>query len=188
MKLERIYCTQCGADIDMDIKGRKAVFCPFCGSQFVIDDGEKTITKNINIHKRYTNDAEVEKQWRKDRENERQHKEYKWTMIGIVLFLVFDMGLMAFMALHEDHIEQKKVEAGMIQIGQSAEDFEGKKYQGVVEQLETLGFTNINTVDMDDSGLFVRNDTIDNITIDGNSSFYSTDYFNPDSNIVITYH
>ena len=48
MKLQKLDCPACGANINMDVNGRKAVFCPFCGSQFLIDTGETVITKNIN--------------------------------------------------------------------------------------------------------------------------------------------
>ena len=48
MKLKKLDCPACGANINLDVNGRKAVFCPFCGSQFLIDTGETVITKNIN--------------------------------------------------------------------------------------------------------------------------------------------
>lgn len=189
MKLEKLTCPACGAGIDMDIKGRSSVFCPFCGSQFTIDDGTKTTNKNININKKYTNDAAVEKERRKDRENERKHKEYKWTMIGLVIFLVLDFGLLYFMGAKEEWDAKKSIEAGKIQIGISASDMEGKKYQGIIEQLEESGFVNIKTIDMDDAGLFAnKSDTIESVTIDGDSSFSSSDYFDPNSKIIISYH
>ena len=66
---------------------------------------------------------------------------------------------------------------------------EGKKYQGIIEQLEESGFVNIKTIDMDDAGLFTnKSDTIESVTIDGDSSFSSSDYFDPNSKIIISYH
>lgn len=189
MKLEKICCPSCGANIDMDIKGRENIFCPFCGSQISIENGNVTITKNININKRYTNDAEVEREKAKDKENERNHKEYKWTMIGLAIFLVLGFCFIGLMGKSEEWKTQKAIDAGMIQIGQSSDDMEGKKYTGVVEKLKTSGFTNITTIDLDDAGLIKnRKDTIESVSINGDTSFYESDYFAPDSKIIVSYH
>ena len=57
-------------------------------------------------------------------------------MIGLVIFLVLDFGLLYFMDAKEEWDAKKSIEAGKIQIGISASDMEGKKYQGIIEQLE----------------------------------------------------
>lgn len=189
IKLTQLNCPSCGAGIDMDIKGKNSLFCPFCGNQFAIDDGEVVITKNINIHNRFTNDAAVEKERRKDRQNEREHKEYKWTMIGLALFIILDFAFLGFMGIKDEWSEKKSINAGQIKVGQSSSDMEGKNYQVVIEQLESAGFTNISSIDLDDAGwLTNKEDTIDSITINGDGSFSSSDYFDPDSKIIISYH
>lgn len=94
-----------------------------------------------------------------------------------------------FMIIKEEWDSKKAIEAGEIQIGISSSDMEGKKYQGIIEQLEEIGFVNIKTIDMDDAGIFTnRSDTIERVTIDGTSSFSASEYFNPDSKIIISFH
>lgn len=189
VKLSSLKCPSCGAGIDMDIKGHDSVFCPFCRSQIIIDDGDITITKNININKKYTNDAAVEKERRKDRQNEREHKEYKWTMIGLALFIVADFAFLHFLGVKEEWDEKKNREAGMIQAGQSSSDLEGKNYSAVVEQLKAAGFSDIKTIDLDDNGWFTnKEDTVESVSIDGDTSFSSSDFFDPEAKIIITYH
>ena len=189
MKLEQLNCPYCGSNIQMSLSGRKAIFCPYCGNQFAVDDGEKVSTKNINIHKRYTNDAALEKERVRDRENERRHKEDKWIMIGFALFFFMVFATSGFFVLKGEWDNKKSAAAGMIRVGQSASDMEGKKYQVIMEQLDSAGFTNITTIDLDDAGWFSnRADTVDSVSIGGNSSFGSREYFDPDTKVVISYH
>ena len=184
--LEQLTCPSCGAGIEMDIQGRKAIFCPFCGSQFAIDDGERIITHNINIHKRYTDDAGVEKQKRKSREAEYQHKE----MIALILisFCLVIVGVLG--SIIGPWWENKQMaETGRIKVGQTYGSMIGKNYKAVVEQLDSAGFTNITTVDLNDDGLlFNKKDTVESITIGGETKFSDTDLFDPNSKVVISYH
>nr|MCR5775296.1 hypothetical protein [Lachnospiraceae bacterium] len=85
--------------------------------------------------------------------------------------------------------DKKHVEDGMIRVGQSAIDMEGKNYQAVMEQLDSAGFTNISTVDLNDAGWFSnKEDTIESVAIGGDVSFASSEYYDPETKIVITYH
>ena len=65
----------------------------------------------------------------------------------------------------------------------------GNKYQAVLEQLDSAGFTNITTIDLDDAGWIINKaDTVDSVSIGGDSSFISSDYFEPDAKVIISYH
>ena len=69
------------------------------------------------------------------------------------------------------------------------DDYIGEKYEAVVEQFEEMGFTNIVTVDLDDSGLALwNNGKVKSISINGNDSFESNHYFYPDDKVIIKYH
>ena len=190
MKMTSISCPTCGAGIKIDIKGRDTLFCPYCGSQILIND-DITITQNINIHTRHTNDAAVEKERRIDKQNEREHKEFVWVMTGLMLLIVAAYGSLKLSSYKYDMAEKKAIEEGKIRLGVSSDDIEEDKtkYQGVVSQLEASGFSNITTIDLDNAGIFTnRADTIDSISVDGETSFYSDDYYEPDANIIISYH
>ncbi|MCR5685545.1 MAG: hypothetical protein K6G81_09040 [Lachnospiraceae bacterium] len=96
MKLERLCCPACGAGIDMDIKDRKVIFCPFCGSQFLVDDGNRTFTYNLSISEKYTDETAIEKARADDREQERQHRENRLLLVACV-FLILIFFIFAFM-------------------------------------------------------------------------------------------
>lgn len=193
MKMTSISCPSCGAGIKIDIKGRDTIFCPYCGAQILFDD-DITITHNININTRYTEDSEVEKERRLDRQNEREHQEFKWAiwlLVGMIIVLFALVGLLMIMDYKNDMADKKAIEEGKIQIGISSYDIEEKKlkYQGVVSQLEAAGFSNITVVDLDDAGLFTKKaDTIDSISVGGDTSFSSDHYYDPEVKIIISYH
>ncbi len=196
MKLKKLSCPSCGANINLEIENSKSVFCPFCGNQFSIDNEESVQTQNINIHARYTNDAKVMREIKEDRENERRSKDSKYSLFfGFAMFvLVFAacfgmLGLSTCSENKERQNEQKEIAAGKIKVGQSSTEIEGKKYTAVVAELELAGFTNISTVDLDDAGLFKnKKDTVGRISIDGRTSFSASDYFYPNVQIIISYH
>lgn len=185
IQLQSLKCPSCGAGIDIDIEGRNKIFCPYCGTQIAIDNGDVI----ININKRYTNDAAIEREHRLDRKNEREYKKARWEyLIWIILFLS-SFGIIFLMAGLEELHDRRAIAAGMVQVGQSSEDMEGKKYNAIVEQLKAVGFCNIETVDLDDAGWFKnRADTVDSVVIDGKISFESSDFFDPNAKVVITYH
>lgn len=69
-------------------------------------------------------------------------------------------------------------------------DYRSRHYSQVVLELQTMGFTNISTVALGDliNGWIYDENTIDEITINGNSNFKDGDIFPQDSSVVITYH
>lgn len=46
-RLWLLMCPSCGAGIEDDLKGRETAFCPYCGSQFSVDDGANRTTMSI---------------------------------------------------------------------------------------------------------------------------------------------
>lgn len=192
MKVEKICCPACGAELENSIEGKKVAFCRHCGSQLAIDNGERTFTKNINIHKRFTDDAGLKKEQRLDRENERQHKESMAIIIVLALLFIICIGSLNFMSITDKKEEESAIEAGMIQVKQSSADMEGKKYQEVEAQLRSAGFTNIKTLDLNDANIFDilsnKEYTVESVSINGDPKFYSSDYFPQSSEVIITYH
>lgn len=197
MKLNKISCPDCGANISLAIEGQSYVFCPYCGNHFAIDDGNRTITRNYNTnynsdisyHETYTDDAAIEKEKRIDRENERNHRLLV-LMLLVACMLFFIPMFVLWIDEHKAEQEKKKaIEAGMIEVGQSSSDMEGRDYKVVIEQLKSAGFTDITTVDLDDSGWFTKKrGTVESVTIAGDSSFSSNACFYPTAKIVVSYH
>ena len=56
-------------------------------------------------------------------------------------------------------------------------------------KLDAAGFTNVELIDLDDSeGLFWIDGKIEAISVGSDTLFESTDWFDPDTNVVISYH
>lgn len=198
MKLYKLSCPNCEGMLDLKVDDKEYIFCPYCGQKFFVEDGKKeyTINQNINIKKdininknvthtnRRYDEAEIIRAKTEDRE-----KKYSW--IGWVGFAIFYIGLMAFlfwMAGSEEREAKKAKEEGLISAG-SYKDYKGENYEAVLEQLETLGFENIKTVDLDDAGIAIwKSNKVESVSVGGDTSFFSSDYFEPDVAIIIKYH
>ncbi|WP_027215831.1 zinc ribbon domain-containing protein [Butyrivibrio fibrisolvens] len=185
-KIKKISCPHCGAQINMDLKGMSSYYCPYCGQQSSVDDGNRTFTYNYNINQHYTDDAAIETAKIQDRKEKRGY----WLFaLLIILYLGVPFLLWLVTSLYSGIEEQKKIDAGKIQVGQSSDDMEGQNYRAVVEQLRGAGFKNIVAVDLDDDTWFLMDDEkIANVSIGGDTSFYEDDYFDPEDKIVISYH
>lgn len=182
MKLHKLNCPNCNGILDMKIADNtSAIFCPYCGQQFFVDDGKKEYTINENIHNRYTDDAKVLKEKNKDKKDKRD------TFVGLFgIFLLLCMAVvpMLLFKLNEKvATSQGKISAGYYR------DLIDKNYETVQAHFEAAGFTNIQLIDLDDSGLVVRkNGKVETISVGGNTSFEDTDFFEPDTKVVISYH
>ena len=200
----KLCCPSCGAGIDMDINGKKNIFCPYCGTQFEVERNEITINSNINkniyIHKRYTDDAAIEKERRKEKEKadafattieiqKLEYKKEKRIMIICIGMMLFGFLMIALVGIWEEFEEKSKLADGYVKIGQSSRDMEGKNYKVVSEQLRSAGFKNIVTIDLEDETWFLQNnDDVESVSIGGVTSFETGDFFNPDDKIIISYH
>ena len=108
-------------------------------------------------------------------------------IVALVCFLAA-LGLMLTQMVF-GAIEEKKAEReGKISAGYHS-DLIDEDYKTVVAHFEAAGFTNIEVIDLNDSGLAFWNDgKVETISIGGNTSFSSSDYFYPDTKVVITHH
>lgn len=50
MKLHKLSCPNCNGKLNMNIDDKEFIFCPYCGQQFLVDDGKKEYNVNKNIH------------------------------------------------------------------------------------------------------------------------------------------
>ena len=77
-----------------------------------------------------------------------------------------------------------------IAIGVESTHFEKQQYSDAVAYFESLGFTNVTTSPLKDlvTGWISKENTVESITINGQSNFSSSDEFMPDAKIKIYYH
>lgn len=188
MRLHKLTCPNCNGTLDMKVtEGTTSVFCPYCGQQFYLDNEHqrftynKNVTINKNIHKRYTDDADV---IRATNEAKKDSRDFKHVLIiwGIIflMFALMGSGLFLNKAINQG---RGKINAGYY------DDLVGQDYKTVQAHFESAGFTNIELIDLDDAGLgFWRNNKVATISVGGNTNFDSSDWFDPDTKVVISYH
>lgn len=196
MKMVELVCQNCGANLDVN---DNMAFCSYCGAKLVLDDGNRTITHNYNYT--YTNIDETSIHENEQKSNLRlQELKYKaqkekrdvWIgLIGFMVLLLIPLFIFVGLGISDYASEEKKAKAeaeGMISAGFHG-DYEDEDYEAVVKQFEEMGFENIVIIDLDDSGLKLwENGKVESISIDGDSSFDSDDYFYPDDKVIIKYH
>ena len=185
MGLQSFRCTHCNGEVQLDDNLEKA-YCMYCGSVIQMKDkSEKTINKNININKkihyRYTNDADI---IRAGNEATKEKYDFLSGFIGIGVLLLIGFLLWSIPSIITTVNEKK----GNIRAGFSG-DLIGEDYQSVVAHFESAGFTNIELIDLDDSSVAFWNEgKVKMISVGGDTSFDSTDWFAPDTKVVISYH
>ena len=185
MKMRALKCPECNANLEIE-DNLEFCFCKYCGCQIFVDDEkqEHTINKNINInksiHERYTDDADVIRAKTEAGEGNREFKQalIVWGII-IALFVAIILGFQ----IHKVTAQRAgKVKAGYY------EDLIGKDYEIVKAHFEAAGFTNIQLIDLDNSGIaFWTNGRVVAISVGGDTEFESTDWFYPDTKVVISY-
>ncbi len=186
MKTVKLTCNNCGANLDIK---DKIAFCSYCGTKLVVDD--ETITVH-HIHTR-RDEARIKDGERKERvrlkELEYDERKEKRNIkiglfcgFGIPVFIAIAI-LLGFGINKWTSLAQGKICAGYYG------DYIGENYEAVIEQFEEMGFTNIVTVDLGDSGLAFWNDgKVKSVSIAGNDSFDSIHYFHLDDKVIIKYH
>ncbi len=84
----------------------------------------------------------------------------------------------------------KKAGANEVYITSSAKDLSGKDYKEVMRILSEMGFTNITSVALEDLsvGWFSKENTVNEVSIDGNTKFETGDIFNKTVKVTVSYH
>lgn len=192
MKLVKLKCEGCGAILKVNEELKK-VTCNYCGTEFLVDDEVKRveITKNINHHNIYTDEAKI-------KENERKIKELEYKDKGkkrddIVIFVCF--GIMIFwglfsMGMSFYYEKQSEPDKNELKVPMSANKYKGENYEIVVQQLEDAGFENIESKSINDlvTGWMTKDGEVESVSIAGDTQFEEGEIFSKDSEVVVTYH
>lgn len=193
MKLKKLNCPNCNGELDIKMNNENNfIFCPYCGQKFFVDTGkkERTVNKNISINKnvnytrRNIDDADVIRA-----QTEAKEKRNGWVFMIVYAFLLIGFLGFFFLMAHLEKMDAKQAIAdGKLQPG-TYSDYEDKNYEAVVEQFELMGFTNVSSVDLDDAGIAVwKSGKVESVSIGGKSSFSSSDYFDPNDTVIVSYH
>jgi len=157
-----------------------------------LDDEKKehtiNINKNINHTKRTVNEAEILRQQNESAKIKQDAKDQKWAWLVLIGIMVFSLGSLFFIDYKDDKAAEAAIAEGKISAGFHG-DYEEENYQVVQKQLEVLGFTNIELIDLENAGLFKnKKDTVETVSIDGYSVFQESDYFGTDAKVIISFH
>lgn len=114
----------------------------------------------------------------------RSRNDFKYAIICLCIMALIPVGIFLGFFINKTVSEsQGKISAGYYK------DLVEEDYQAVEAHFRAAGFTNIELIDLNDSGLaFWKNEKVALISIGGNTDFESTDYFHPDTPVVISYH
>lgn len=182
MKLIRLKCQNCNANLEMDYD-RLLAYCPYCGEKLLIDDNnlgeylsQRELTKRDQIRREY-----IEKEKIRDNANKRL------TAIGtIIMFLVF-IGVICAVLFAPAYIHKQNKE---IKVGISAKELKGQNNVYVKEILREKGFTNIQ---MEPTGglldrITKKDGEVASVSISGNKNFKGDEYYPYNTVIRITYY
>lgn len=131
MRVYQMKCPACGGDIEID-ENRDFCFCSYCGTKVHVDDGTHRveITKNINYHKTYTDEAKIRKieseerlQERKFAAEQEERKSKKWKTFGIVLAVL--ACVIGYFVLFNGYFDSEK----------AASDRQEQELQAIVDEV-----------------------------------------------------
>lgn len=196
MKLYQLICPACGATVEIE-EDRKSMFCTYCGSQIHVEDGIKRveITKNVNYHKTYTDEAKIREHERKekimlkqmeyeDREKRRNDRSLFYIMGIFMLLALFCFGMSYFW-------EQATMPAvDEVKLPFSASDLKGENYEQVVGDLENAGFSDITVTKQEDliTGFLTKEGSVEKVSINGDSDYDKGDIFPEKAKVIVIYH
>ena len=191
MKNSNAYvCPFCGATATgPDEEDR--LYCESCGRVFPLEDGTARISIRYRETTHYIDEASVRRA-ENDRlriENDQHEKQQRYQdrkrlfkiIPGLVVLLAI-IGLIAFLGI--------KPKGNELRVPSSESSFYGDNYQTVFRQFADAGFTDIETIPLDDLLYGTAHDVgaVTQVTIDGKTGFSRIANFNKDAKVVITYH
>lgn len=182
MKVQVLKCPECKANLEIE-EGRPSCYCQYCGCKIVIDTEEQTSTynKNTTYTKRYINDADVIRAKNEDR---KEIHNFRQSLILIGLLFLIPIGIFTGLYLNKAVAQNEgKISAGYYK------DLIGEDVKTVEAHFQAAGFINIELIDLNDAGLAFWNDgKVTTISVGGNTDFDTLDWFEPDTEVVISYH
>lgn len=201
-------CTQCGASVEVDPKQEVAV-CKSCNTPFIISKAISNynvqhatvehvdsinIVKTSAVHaalnfadKQITRRAEEKKRKEEEERLQREEndvflKKYWWAFASIFIVSILLFSLIG--------MNESKKSDGKISVGVSSSELVGRNYEEVVSTLQNAGFTNIETEVLDDLifGWLTEDGEVENVEIEGSTTFSSDSRFETSAKIVVVYH
>ena len=191
------YCDNCGA-----LLNRQSGFYDYCGYWTCTECGyynsisENEITNNDSSYSNYHSSNYSSSSYSSSntysssprRTSTHSSKEDNRTIIICLAFFLAMAVLCLGISFLYELKDQQAMEKGYVQVGSSSELI-GEDYETVEAHFYAAGFYDIELIDLDDSGLaFWKDGKVKTISVGGKTSFSSSDWFDPDDTVIITYH
>ena len=196
MKLIKLKCSNCNAPLEVDIDNLVA-YCPYCGQKLLFDLeqmervlAEKEQTKRAKERTKRAQEAtkrtQIEYDY-KDKKDRREKSADRHFWIGLLLFLILNIGFLFFWEQNEKRKHNLNNE---VQVSVSSQDLKEESVENAKEILKNCGFQYVSTTNKGDLvfGIFSKEGEIESISINGDKKFSKGDWFPEDAVIVITYH
>ena len=187
-------CKMCGGSLEIP-EGSPIAYCQYCGTKLEFDNGNKTTTHNYNHTYVQRDEARIRETERKEKirlkelenqenQKKREQKQQKWIAIGWAIAAVVCFGIIFIVALLEGPSKNE------VEMPCSAYYYQEENYEVVVQELEDLGFTQIETAQKNDlvTGWITKDGSVYKVSIGGDSNFEKGDIFSKDDKVVVTYH
>ena len=188
MKIVKLICPACGANIDSD---GKMMFCSYCGAKLFVDD--EAINININYTKhdeaRIRDSERKEKVRLKELEYEARKNRHDDKVALFCVGLLFSIAIVCvIISIIFTQIE--KPSQNEVAIPMSSNEYEGDNYSQVLSELENAGFMNVQLVEKADlvTGWITKEGDVERVSINGDYDFDAGDVFPKDAKVIITYH
>lgn len=193
MKIIDLKCPHCQAQMSLqeDKVRSQVVFCPYCGTKVILDDGVKRyeITKNINIK----NETHVFDHIDDQSKTDIAFFKYFFLFMGIICIalMIIEGSTNGTLKQIVYSFTSSYDNSSTIAIPFSSSEIEksSSNYEHYLEELQKAGFTNISFHENPDIVWgFTSEGTIDYISIDGLKKFETGNRYKPDVSIIISYH
>ena len=189
MKLTKLICSNCKAQLDVDIDNLLA-FCPYCGQKllFDMDQMEYVLAEKEKTKRAQERTKRIQMEYEyKEREEKRDSRQAR---NALFLFLAFIIVALMCLAVSNSLNIRKHTQNDEVKVSTSAVDFRNKNYIDVQKIIEKDGFLNIELLPNEDLilGWLTKDGSVESISIDGRDDFSSGTWFSKDAIVRIVYH
>ncbi len=213
IKMNSVKCPECGANLQIE-EGRKQLFCSYCGTKIIMTNENEYIYRHIDeaeMAQAETNRIVEMKRMEMAEKSRLQKQSIK--KIKIIISIILGIIMLISFAIHETQMmtlgmicalalmmmwmgeignnsDDDDIYDGKIKVPSGIDGFEKKSYHAIEELLKSAGFSNIQSIPLNDltTGLLKKPDMVESITINGKNITGGGKKFLPDATVVITYH
>ena len=184
-----LNCQNCNGTIDIDIDDMQA-YCPYCGKKLLFDvDQMKRIlegSERIIRAQERTKRAKLELEYREKKEKRENSTAFR-IMIGSVISVFLCILILFILGEMENREHKSKNE---IRVSISSQDLTKSSCEDALQALKSAGFENIELIENNDIilGIMSKENSVESVSINGDSDFSENDWFPMDAVVRITYH